>query len=172
MDCVRFYLPTYLPTYNLQPTGPPTCLWSFELFRIQAKSRITKTCDCCFFASQYLQQFVQEDIEGHRPIYRTLVDSTNDLLERCKDMSVTEGVPEIQADVKDIIDRWSEVNQFYLERRRQVSGGEHVVKKYRSLLLPVENEPSRLERRLGECEFEGVDVDVGKKKLETVRVKI
>lgn len=113
---------------------------------------------------------MQEDIEGHRPIYRSAVDSSDDLLESCQDFSVTEGVPQIQSDVKEMIDRWSKVNQFYLERRRQVSDAEHVVKKFRSLLLPVENELSRVERRLEECEFEGVNVEVGKKKLEIVKV--
>jgi len=98
------------------------------------------------------------------------VDSSDDLLESCQDFSVTEGVPQIQSDVKEMIDRWSKVNQFYLERRRQVSDAEHVVKKFRSLLLPVENELSRVERRLEECEFEGVNVEVGKKKLEIVKV--
>ena len=87
-------------------------------------------------------------------------------------MSVTDGVPQVQADVKDMIDRWSKVNKFYLERRRQLSNAEHLVKKYRSSLLTVENELTRVERRLQDCEFEGVNVDVGKKKLENVKVKL
>ena len=99
------------------------------------------------------------------------MDSSDDLLESCQDLSVNEGAPLIQSDVKDMIDRWSKVNQFYLERRRQVSDAEHVVKKYRSLLLPNENELNRVERRLEECEFEGVNAEVGKKKLESVKVK-
>lgn len=114
---------------------------------------------------------MQEDIEGHRPIYRSLVDSSDDLLESCQELAVSESVRQIQSDVKGMIDRWSKVNQFYLERRRQVSDAEHVVKKYRSLLLPVENELNRVERRLEECEFEGVNAEVGKKKLESVKVQ-
>lgn len=114
---------------------------------------------------------MQEDIEGHRPIYRSLVESSDDLLESCQDMSVSEGVSQVQSDVKDMIDRWSKVNQFYLERRKQVSEAEKVVKKYRSLLLPVENELNRVDRRLEDCEFEGINVDVGKKKLDSVKVK-
>lgn len=118
-----------------------------------------------------MQQFVQEDIEGHRPIYRSLVDSSDDLLESCEDLSVTEGVSQIRDDVKDMIDRWSKVNQFYLERRGQVSEAAQLVKKYRSSLLPVENELSRVERRIGECDYEGINMDVGKKKLDTVKVQ-
>ena len=125
----------------------------------------------CYFSEQYLQQFVQEDIEGHRPIYRSLVDNSDHLLESCQHMSVSEGVPQTQSDVTDMIDRWSKVNQFYLERKRQVSEAKHAVKKYRSFLLPVEKELNRLERRLQECVFEGIDVEVGKKKLEGVKVQ-
>lgn len=123
------------------------------------------------FLEQYLQQFVQEDIEGHRPIYRSLVDSSDDLLESCEDLSVTEGVPQIQDDVKDMIDRWSKVNQFYLDRRGQVSEAALIVKKYRSLLLPVENELGRVERRMEEFEYEGINIEVGKKKLDTLKVQ-
>lgn len=123
------------------------------------------------FLEQYLQQFVQEDIEGHRPIYRSLVDSSDDLLESCEDLSVTEGVPQIQDDVKDMIDRWSKVNQFYLDRRGQVSEAALIVKKYRSLLLPVENELGRVERRMEECAYEGINIEVGKKKLDTLKVQ-
>lgn len=114
---------------------------------------------------------MQEDIEGYRPIYRSLVDNSDDLLESCQDMSVTEGVPQIQNDVKDMIERWSKVNQFYLERRRQVSDAAQVVKKYRSLLLPVENELGRVERRLEECEYEGINIENGKKTLDNVKVQ-
>ena len=114
---------------------------------------------------------MQEDIEGHRPIYRSLVDSSDDLLESCEDLSITEGVPQIQDDVKDMIDRWRKVNQFYLERRGQVSEAAQIVKKYRSLLLPVENELGRVERRMEGCEYEGINIEVGKKKLDTLKVQ-
>ena len=124
-----------------------------------------------FFLEQYLQQFVQEDIEGYRPIYRSLVDSSDDLLESCQDLSVNEGVPQIQNDVKEMIERWSKVNQFYLERRSHVSEAAQVVKKYRSLLLPVENELGRLERRLEECEYEGINIEVGRKTVDNVKVQ-
>ena len=120
---------------------------------------------------QYLQQFLQEDIEGHRPIYRSLVDSSDDLLESCEDLSVTEGVMQIKDDVKEMIDRWSQVNQFYQERRRQVAEASQVAKKYRGLLLPVENELKRVARKMEDCEYEGVNIDVGKKKLATVKVQ-
>lgn len=100
------------------------------------------------------------------------MDSSDDLLESCEDLSVTEGVPQIQDDVKDMIDRWSKVNQFYLERRGQVSEAAQIVKKYRSLLLPVENELGRVERRMEECEYEGINIEVGKKKLDTLKVQL
>ena len=99
------------------------------------------------------------------------MDSADDLLESCQDLSVSQGAPQIRNEVKDVIDRWSKVNQFYLERRRQVSEAEQVVRKYRSFLLPVDNELTRLERRLKDCEFEGIEVEVGKKKLECAKVQ-
>lgn len=99
------------------------------------------------------------------------MDNADDLLESCQDLSVSQGVPQIRNDVKDVIDRWSKVNQFYLERRRQVSEAEQVVRKYRTVLLPVDNELARLERRLKDCEFEGIEVEVGKKKLECAKVQ-
>lgn len=71
-----------------------------------------------------------------------------------------------------MIDRWSKVNQFYLERRGQVSEAAQIVKKYRSLLLPVENELGRVERRMEECEYEGINIEVGKKKLDTLKVQL
>lgn len=71
-----------------------------------------------------------------------------------------------------MIDRWSKVNQFYRDRREQVLEAAQVVKKYRSLVLPVENELGRVERRMEECEFEGISIEVGKKKLDTLKVQL
>ena len=99
------------------------------------------------------------------------MDSSDDLLESCEDLSVTEGVMQIKDDVKEMIDRWSQVNQFYQERRRQVAEASQVAKKYRGLLLPVENELKRVARKMEDCDYEGVNIDVGKKKLATVKVQ-
>ena len=70
-----------------------------------------------------------------------------------------------------MIDRWSRVNDFYRRRREQVFDATRLMKKYRSSLLPLENELKRAERNLEGCKYEGINLEDGNKKLENVKVQ-
>lgn len=119
---------------------------------------------------QFLQKFLQEDIEGHRPVYKSLVDSSNDLLESCSSVNVTDGVPEIKAETQDVVERWSAVNALFRERRDQVAEADTKAKKYRSILLPLENSVKKARKSLEESNYEGIDIADGEKELNAVKV--
>lgn len=119
---------------------------------------------------KYLQQFLQEDIEGYLPIHRALVDSSEELTEACGAVSITDGVDKVKDDTKNMVDKWSKINQFYQERRKQVAEARLAVKKYRGLLLPLESEVKRAEKTLERCECQGIDVEKGKKDLQAIQV--
>ncbi|EDO28219.1 predicted protein, partial [Nematostella vectensis] len=118
---------------------------------------------------KFLQQFLQEDIEGYRPVHKTLVDSADDLTEACHLNGVTEGVPKIEEDVQFMVERWNKINKFYKNRRQQVELADEKVKKYRGLLLPLDTRVKKAEKSLEESEYEGIDVEAGKKELDTMK---
>lgn len=115
---------------------------------------------------------MQEDIEGHRPVYKSLVSSSDNLIGTCDSVGVTDGVPEVQAEVQHVVDRWSMINEFYCERREQVSEAENKVKKYRNLLLPLENSVKKAEKSLEEPLYEGIDLEEGRKELQKAKVRM
>jgi hypothetical protein len=85
-------------------------------------------------------------------------------------VGVTEGVPEVQAEIKDTVERWTKINEFYCERREQVGEAETKVKKYRNLLLPLENSVKRVEKSIEEPLYEGIDVEEGRNELQNAKV--
>ena len=118
-----------------------------------------------------MQQFLQEDIEGHRPSYKTLIACADDVLEACDSVGVTEGVPELQAETQDLVVRWTTLNEFYRNRRDQVNEADSKVKNYRNLLLPLESSIKKAEKSIEDPHFEGIDVGEGKNKLQNMKVK-
>ena len=94
------------------------------------------------------------------------------LTDACDDMGVTDGVEDVQDDVRAIVDRWNKINRFYNDRRAQVVEAEKLVKKYRSLIMPLENALKRSERKLDDFEYEGIELPEGKKLLETLKVSL
>ena len=104
-------------------------------------------------------------------MYKTLVDNADDLVEACDCVGVTEGVPEVKAEIQDVVDRWTSINDFYRQRRDQVSEADNKVKKYRSVLLPLENSVKKAEKTLEEPHHEGIDVCDGVKELKVSKVR-
>lgn len=119
-----------------------------------------------------MQQFLQEDIEGHRPVYKSLVDNSNELLNSCDSASVTNGVPEIKAETEDAVQRWTALNDFYRNRKDQVSEADNKVKKYRTLVVPLENSYKKAAKSLEESHHEGIDVEESKKMLQAMKVMV
>ena len=94
------------------------------------------------------------------------------LTDTCDDTAVTDGVEDVQDDVRDLVDRWNKINRFYSDRRTQVLEAEKAVKKYRSLIMPLENSVKRAEKKLDDFEYEGIELAEGQKLLETLKVHL
>lgn len=105
-------------------------------------------------------------------MYKSLVDNSNDLVESCRSVNVTEGVQDIKDETDDIFKRWTALNEFYRQRKDQVAEAETKNKKYRSVLLSLENSVQKAEKSLEESCYEGIDVADGEKELEAVKVDL
>ena len=98
------------------------------------------------------------------------MQSAGQLTDACDDMAVTDGVEDIQDEVRGLVDRWNKINRFYTDRREQVLEAEKAVKKYRSLIMPLENSVKRVEKKLDDFEYEGIELAEGVKLLDTLKV--
>ena len=92
-------------------------------------------------------------------------------MQTCDELSVTDGVNELKDDLKDMVDRWRQINKFYQDRVGQVAEAKKNVKKYRGLLFPLENEVKKAEMTLESFDHRGIDVERGKKDLQALEVR-